>query len=70
MAILIYLKGQTHPVNLESGSQVSWHHAQASGGGSFTNVLLQVKDGEGAVIAEFIMSELTGYEIRPSNLAP
>ena len=64
MAVLVYLKGQTNPVALESGTQVSWHNAQASGGGSFTYVLLQVKDVEGRVVAEFAMTEIAGYEIR------
>ena len=64
MAVLVYLKGQSSPVSLGLGTQVSWHHPPASGGGSFTFVLLQVKNSEGAVIGEFAMTELAGYEIK------
>ena len=67
MAVLVYLKGQANPVRLDSGAQVSWHHAQASGGGSFTYVLLQVKNVEGTVMAEFAMAELAGYEIKAQD---
>jgi hypothetical protein len=67
LAVVIYLKGQSTPIDLQSGTQASWHHAQALGGGSFTNVLLQVKDDDGVVVAEFIMSELAGYEVKPDR---